>query len=151
MPSPGVKKIYCEPGALTREIRNLGKLENVVFVHFPYDPDSHTRLTRSATPSSARICDLNLRIRDLPGTIEEYSGSTHLAEILTILGRQNRRDVLHVDSAFTEGCFAFVTPDRGHILRHKTALERLLGIRFFHPSEYGVLEKIILDSKEAPK
>ena len=139
-----MKKIYCEAGALTREIKKLGQSAGVALVHFPYDPCSHTRKhTGIAIPSSAKIQDLNLPINDLPGAIADYSGSVHLAEILSILGKQNWRDALHVDSAFKQGCLAFVTPDKGDIMEHKTELERALGIRFFHASESSNLEKLL--------
>jgi hypothetical protein len=82
--------------------------------------------------SSAQIRDLNLPIKDLPGSFSDYKGSKHLDEILAILGREHRRDALHVDSAFKSGCAAFVTTD-SDILNHKVKLSSLLGIRFFDP------------------
>lgn len=140
-----LKKIYCEHGALTEKIRGLIRSGSVELVHFPYDPDSHTRKMGVATPSEGRICDLNLPIEDLPGRIKDYVGSSGLPEILSIIGKTNRRDVLHVDSAFKQGCIAFVTCD-SDILNHKTELEYLAGIKFFHPSEYRDLEQFIADS-----
>ena len=145
-----MKKIYSEAGALTHEIKKLGQSGGVALVHFPYDPCSYTRKhTGIATPSSAKIQDLNLPISDLLGTIADYAGSVHFAEILSILGDQNRRDALHVDSAFKQGCSAFVTPDKGHILKHKAELECLLGIRFFHFSEWSNLEQFLASSGTA--
>jgi len=141
-----LKKIYCESGSLTKDIKKLGRSGSVELVHFPYDPDSHTRkIPDIATPSNAQIQDLNLPIEDLPGTIADYSGSEHFDEICSIIGReaQYRRDALHIDSAFNHGCSAFVTQD-SDILNHKTELERLLGIRFFRPSEWTDLEQFVV-------
>jgi len=76
---------------------------------------------------------LNLQIKDLPGSLANYTGSEHFGEILAILGRENRRDALHVDSAYKSGCGAFVTTD-SDILTHKEKLLALLGIRFLDPS-----------------
>jgi hypothetical protein len=56
--------------------------------------------------------------------------------------------MLHVDSAFKQGCLAFVTPDQGDILKHKTELERLLGIRLFHPDEWSDLEQFLDQSSD---
>lgn len=126
-------KIYCEHGALTPQIRKLGRSGRTKVVHFPYDPDSRSRhISSMARPSNARIRDLNLPIKDLPGAIADYSGSCHFDEILSVLGREHRRDALHVDSAFKSGCSAFITQD-SDILKHRARLEGLLGIRFFHP------------------
>lgn len=62
------------------------------------------------------------------------SGSVHLEEIRSILGPQNRRDALHVDSAYKAGCKCFVTRDSDILLKRKQ-LETLLGIRFFDPAK----------------
>lgn len=129
-------KVYWEHNsALSREIRRMQNRGCVELVHFPYDPESRSRhIRRIATPSGAQIRDLNLTIEDLPGTLADYSGSGHLEAIRSVLGREHRRDALHVDSAFKSGCAAFVTRD-SDILDHKAYLERLLGMKFFHPEE----------------
>lgn len=136
-----MKKVYCEHGALNERIRDLGTREGVELVHFPYDADSYARLG-VATASKARICDLNLPIEDLPGAFANYSGSARLKEIFSIINGSNRVDALHIDSAYKHGCLAFVTADRD-ILDHKDQLQNLLGIRFFHPAEWGSLERFL--------
>jgi len=137
-------KVYCEHGALTFAIRKLARIARIELVHFPYDPDSHTRrIPGIAEPSTAQIRDLNLPIRNLPAAIENYKGSKRFDEILSILGRENRRDALHVDSAFKSGCLVFITQD-SDILKHKAQLQDLLGIRFFHPDvDFRDLELVI--------
>jgi hypothetical protein len=129
-------RVYCEHGALTPEIRSWARCGRIELVHFPYDPGSHTRrIPGIAEPSVAQICDLNLPIKDLPSTIEDYKGSEHFEKILAIVGceKQYRRDALHVDSAFKSRCAIFVTGD-SDILKHKAQLLDLLGIRFFDPN-----------------
>ncbi len=137
-------RVYCEHGALTVEIKAWARTGHIELVHFPYDPDSHTRLIPGiAEPSNAQIRDLNLPIKDLPGTIGDYKGSEHFEKILAILGREQRRDALHVDSAFKSRCAVFITRD-SDILKHKAQLLDLLGIRFFDPGvELSDLELLI--------
>ncbi len=126
-------RVYCEHGALTVEIKAWARTGRIELVHFPYDPDSHTRpIPGIAEPSNAQIRDLNLPIKDLPGTIGHYKGSEHFEKILAILGREHRRDALHVDSVFKSRCPIFITRD-SDILKHKAQLLDLLGIRFFDP------------------
>jgi hypothetical protein len=146
-------KIYCESGALTDRVRELGCSGHVELLHFPYDPASHSRkFSCVAAPSHAQIRDLNLPISDLPDTLAGYLGSCHLDEILSILGSDNPRDALHVDSAFKSGCAAFVTPDKHHILENRTHLESLLGIKFFHPiDDISDLEHFVADAPRAPR
>jgi hypothetical protein len=67
--------------------------------------------------------------------IGEMVESDKHGEIERIVGRSNRRDVLHIDSAYRSGCICFFTRDRGDILAKRTELESLLEIRFFHPDD----------------
>lgn len=137
-------RIYCEHGAFTARIKRLRRCSDIDIVHFPYDPDSNSHgFSSFANPSAAQIRDLNLPIGDLPGAPADYAGSSHFREILSILGPQNRRDAMHIDSAFKSGCSAFVTRD-SDILRYRKGLEDLLGIRFFHPDEDSRLEQFII-------
>ena len=63
-------RVYCEHGALTVEIKAWARTGRIELAHFPYDPDSHSRrILGIAEPSNAQIRDLNLPIKDLPGTI----------------------------------------------------------------------------------
>jgi hypothetical protein len=129
-------KIYCEPGALTKRLRKLQRTGKIELVHFPYDDDLRARaINPGAVPSAAQLRDLNLTWDEAGQrgfTWNDFNRSPHLAEILRIVGQHNRRDALHVDSAYKEGCAAFVTRD-GNILDRASELEPLLGIRFFHP------------------
>jgi len=94
-------KIYCESGAVTKGIRKLSRSKYAEVVHFPYDRDSHIpKIAQLATPSAAKICNLNLPIKELPGVLTDYSVSVHFAKILSIVGGNNREDALHIDSAF---------------------------------------------------
>jgi hypothetical protein len=130
-------KIYCEHGAVPKGINKLGRDRHIEIVHFPYDPNSHIpKIAGIATPSSAKIRNLNLPIKELPGSLADYSGSTHFDEIISIVGSDNREDAPHIDSAFKHGCSIFLTKDKRDILAHRKELRRLLGIKFFHPDEW---------------
>lgn len=127
-------KVYCENNALTPELRRLHREHRIELVHFPYNPDSHTQKASLATPSGARINDLNLPIRDLPGRISDYTTSGKYPEIEAIVGAANRRDALHVDSAHKHGCHCFFGRD-ADIMAKSPELDQLLGIRFLHPDQ----------------
>lgn len=126
-------RIYCEHGALTSELRAFQRDRRIELVHFPYDPGSRTRhISHLATPSAAQWRDLNTTWSELTRPWADFKGSEHHQEIIRIVGSANRRDALHVDSAYKSGCSAIVTADTD-ILVHKAALEALLGLRVFHP------------------
>lgn len=126
-------KIYCEPGALSPEVKALQNEGLVELVYFPYDPTTARRIAPSAVPSDAQWRDVNLTWDELGATTwDDFGTSLLFPEVRRIIGGANRRDILHVDSAFKTGCAAFVTADRD-ILDHREELRTLLGIRFFHP------------------
>jgi hypothetical protein len=136
-------KIYCEHGALTADLKTLQREGRIELVHFPYDQDSRARaIAPSAVPSDAQWRDLNTTWEELPGTWADYQESRHLPEIRRIIGPANRRDALHLDSAFKTGCAAMVTADRD-ILDHRDKLEALLGFRIFRPDERDALRRCI--------
>jgi hypothetical protein len=66
----------------------------------------------------------------------DLSPSHFYDNILRIVGRQNRADALHIDSAYKSDCKAFLSRDKKDILSKRIDLEAMLGIRFFHPDDW---------------
>jgi hypothetical protein len=130
-------KVYCEHGALTKDLRDLKRRGCIELIHFPYDPDGRTKhISATAVPSEAQWRDMNVTWDEARFSWEDCQGSEHFEEILRIIGTANRRDALHVDSAYKSGCACFVTEDRD-ILSKSELLGALLGLRFFHPRQHG--------------
>lgn len=127
-------KVYCDHGSITSELRQLERQKRITLVTFPYD-DECKKIQQVAQPSMAQIRDLHMPIKDLSGTFGDYAPSEKYLQIEQILGKNNRRDVLHVDSAFKTGCSYFFSMDKRHILARREELYQILGIRFFHPLE----------------
>ena len=140
-------KVYCEHGALTPKLKALQRERRIELIHFPYDSEATTKhISPTAVVSDAEWGDLNVKgwsdLAHVPNW-DDFKGSEHLPEINRIVGLSNRRDALHVDSAYKSGCNAFITTD-GDILSHRERLQALLGIRFFHPvHDAEVLYKFI--------
>lgn len=132
MPS---KKVYCENNAITNDLKDLQRSGAIELIHYPYDhPSSRTRhISRSAVPSEKRWCDANTTWEEA-GDLKwnDLAGSEKYNEILTLIGKNNRCDALHVDSAFKSKCVCLVTRDKD-ILAHRDRLAEMLGIRFFDP------------------
>ena len=129
-------RIYCEHSALSAELRALQRTGRIELVRFPYDfPFRARAIASSAVVSDAQGRDLNTTWAELHGTWDVVKGSEHLKEILKIVGPANRRDALHLDSAYTTGCATMITVDEGDILAHKHELETLLALRIFHPQK----------------
>lgn len=125
-------KIYCEHGAMTPMLRSLQHQGLAELFHFPYDPDSRSRHLKISLPSLAQWRDMNLSWNEATFPWNAVAGSQYLSNIIEIVGAGNRRNALHIDSAFKTGCRIFVTRDEG-ILSCRQDLEALLPIRFFHP------------------
>ncbi len=140
-------KIYSEPGALSKHLRELQHLGTVTLVHFSFDPGSHTgKILHEASPSGAQWRDVGYtwdQLGQLGITWDDLKARGRIAEIQAIIGPENRRDVLHVNSAYLSGCIAMVTRDQD-ILDHRPALESLLGLRFFDPdSDEDLIDALV--------
>jgi hypothetical protein len=129
--------VYCESNARSREIRRLCESLGIRILHFPYDPDSHTSKAKTAEPSEALWGDLNLPSEDATASFGDYVGSEKCDEIVAIVGPENRRDALHVDSAYKSGCACFIARD-GDIMNKAAELQHLLGMQFRHPDDRGL-------------
>jgi len=133
LPGEPMLKIYCEHNAYTEKIRALKRAGKIEILHFPYDPNSKSRrVSRAATPSGALIKDVGCTFEEAgDACFKDFVGSQYLEAILEIIGPSNRRDALHVDSAYKSGCACIVTRD-SDISSKVERLESLLGLRIFH-------------------
>jgi hypothetical protein len=133
-------KIYIDTGA---DISRLEKMipSNIKFYQFPYDSDHRPKKRPLlAEPSELQIQDGYIDLIDLNElsnvSLGDCEGSFHFSKIEAIIGKgpQNRRDVLHFDSAYKTGCKIFLTSDKKDICSKKEALEALTGIKTLNPS-----------------
>jgi len=127
-------KVYCEHNAFREELWQLQKEGIIEIINFPYEQKINKKHHR-ARPSKALWKDLNVPWNEMNWLWKEMDGSEKLEMIRKILGPRTRRDTLHIDSAYKEGCIAFLSRDRQHIISKAQELENLLGIRFFHPDD----------------
>jgi hypothetical protein len=141
------KPVYCEHGAITATLRSLQRTGLIRLVHFPYDRHSRTKqIAPAALPSAAQWRDANLTWIEAAGLRwSDFVGTPKLPEIASIVGKSNRRDCLHLDSAFRSGCICFVTEDND-ILANADALYQLLGMRVFSPTRDAKLLNEFLQS-----
>lgn len=128
-------KIYCDSGA---DISKLKKIACCKFYQFPYDsPHRPKKPFLLAVPSAAQWQDCHCFWDELKEiTFDDFEGSDLYSEIEGIIGDENRRDVLHFDSAYKTECKIFLTSDKGDIWSNRSLLEERTGIKtFFTPSE----------------
>jgi hypothetical protein len=125
-------RVYFEDGAFPSKLRRLQSDGRIKLFKFPYDTEGTKKSHEVAKPSAAYPEDLHLPPEKIAFAPEEFDGSDKYDEIRNIIGDENRRDVLHVDSAYKSNCDCFFTPDKGDILSKKNALKDALGMHFFH-------------------
>lgn len=119
---------------MTPGLKALQKSGVVTLINFPNDPNAWSRdISPTAKPSAMQYRDIVLPTKvPFNCTYDELGvGSDLYPRILAIVGNANRRDALHVDSAYKSGCRAFVTRD-SDILAHRIELRSLLSIEFLH-------------------
>ncbi len=126
-------QIYCDSGATSSKLKYLEA--DCEFYQFPYDsPDRPKKPFLLAKPSAAQWRDCNPAWFEFTEvTFNDFQGSTIYTKIKSIVGvgPENRRDVLHFDSAFKTGCSVFLTTDKRDLWSKRDALESLAGIKTF--------------------
>ena len=124
-------KVYCEHGALTRELKRLEQEGRVTLLLYPYEMRTK-RIAALAEPSDPTWEESNTAWEEEEGTWNDLLPSSKFKSILGIVGSANVRDAKHIDSAHKSGCQAFFSPDRHDIISNGQLLEKLLGIKFYH-------------------
>jgi hypothetical protein len=119
------------------------------FLLSPYDSDTQRRRDvkwELAIPSQVQWRDCHMPWKDIHFSWETHNASEKLTEIYSIIGNdpQERRDGLHLDSAFKSGAHIFLTGDKDNIWKHRHVLEPLLYFRIFYPDlEISVMKELI--------
>lgn len=129
-----MKKVYCEHGAFDRRLEQLEDCGKIELYIFQYEQQIG-KIRRIATPSDVTPKDINYTFGEYSPTFSEGTPSDKFKEIERIVGKSNRKDVLHLDSAYKTGCQYFLTPDKKDIVSKRRELEPLLGLKIFHSSE----------------
>jgi hypothetical protein len=133
-------RVYCDTGAFRSELVQLEQAGRIAVHQFKYE-NQNRRIRLSAIPSDLRYDDLAHYTYGELGTTEFQKDLTYddlglqsekLNEILRIVGRQNRQDARHLDSAFMTACRAFLTSDKGDIWSKRCELKAFLGFSIFY-------------------
>lgn len=129
-------KVYLDTGANDKKLIKACNIIGSCY-QFPYDSSARPKDILVAVPSLARWEDGNASGEELEHFCwEDFSKSELLPHIRQIIGSSQRRDALHLDSAYKTKCQAFVTSDKDHIYKNKEELEKLLGLKiFYYPTE----------------
>jgi hypothetical protein len=138
-------RVYCDSGAYVSGLNDLEQSGRVSVHQFKYENRSR-RIKSGAVPSDLRYGDFlhytydELKttpvLKDL--TYDQLGGVNSKFELIVqLVGKHNRADAQHLDSAQMTGCTVFLTSDKGDIWSKKQPLLELLGLHVFHvPSEW---------------
>lgn len=122
--------VYCDTGGYRKELKKYGK--NITLVMFEYE-NTNKNISNDCLPAS------NLTYDDLensPATVgdltfDSFDSSDKIKQIEQIVGKENQKDVFHLDSAFKSNCDIFLTSDNDDIYSNKEDLEKLLSFKIF--------------------
>ncbi|MBU4269598.1 hypothetical protein L6269_03845 [Candidatus Dependentiae bacterium] len=126
-------KVYLDSGATDKKF--IKKYCYICdFYQYPCDSAHRTKSSsiNLAYPSEVQWRDANISWAEDSYTWGDCKGSILLSEIKNIIGKNNRRDALHLDSAYKTNCSIFLTSDKKDIYSNKKILEPLLKIKIFH-------------------
>ncbi len=122
--------IYLDGSVNVKGFKELH--QHCQFLISPYDSDTQRRKDVKwdlATPSEAQWRDCHIPWNDIHFSWDEHKASEKLSEIHSITGTdpQERRDGLHLDSAFKSNAHVFLTADKDNVWKHRHLLEPLLS------------------------
>lgn len=132
-------RVYCDTGAFTDILASLEQQGKLTIYQFKYE-NQNRKLRRSGIPSDLQYEDLKNYTYDDFANIETLKELTYdqlggvnskIGEVLSIVGRYNRRDAQHIDSAQMTGCTVFLTSDKADIWSKRDRLHKIFGLRVF--------------------
>jgi len=140
-------KIYCEDGALTKEVKELRNSDDIELIGFPHE-NKNKKVTRSDNPSSLTADNTFITPDDTRIKVSNIDKSEVFDKIADIVGRNHFNDVRHIDTAYKERCLIFISPDKGDIVSKALDLEKLTGIKFFYSRDIQRIKTAIQELKE---
>ena len=129
-------KIYCDTGGFRQELKYLQDTGVIELYSFKYE-NKNKHIRKSGCPSKVTYNDLkHYSYNDLEGICyTDFSGSNKYEQIVSVIGVENRVDILHLDSAYKSQCEVFLTSDKHDIWIKREELFLILGMRIFHVAE----------------
>ncbi|MBN1186850.1 MAG: hypothetical protein JXB49_31525 [Bacteroidales bacterium] len=134
-------KIYCEDGALNKNIRSLKKMQNIELISFEFE--NRNKRTRKSKKPSELTCDSSFIKADSSILISDTARSELFEDIVRIVGAENYNDIRHIDTAYKEECQIFITSDKKDIVSKRKELEKLTGIKFFYDQDYAAIKSFV--------
>ncbi len=125
--------IYCDTGGYRKELKDMEHKGLIKLVQFHYE-NRNKNINASAPPSSPTYEEMNYLWRELDNLTWDDLGKTSnkYDQITNLIGKGNRRDIKHLDSAYMANCDAFITSDKGDICSKRIEIYKLLNIQVFH-------------------
>ncbi len=125
-------KVYCDTGAYRAELALLEAKGRIRLFQFKYE-NKNKRIKHKAAPSSPSWKELNYPWKELDDPWDDLGKTSDKRQaIQNLLGPNSLRDAKHLDSAYREGCHAFLTSDKHDISSRRGEISQLLGLRVFH-------------------
>jgi hypothetical protein len=128
-----MKNVYCYTGGYRKELKGMEQNGLIKLMQFHYE-NRNKNIKSAAPPSKPTWEEMNYSWNELPkltwDDLDKTSGKYN--RIKDLIGKENARDIKHLDSAYMAQCDAFITSDKDDISSKKNEIYQLLNIRVFH-------------------
>ncbi len=138
-------KIYCELGSLTKEIKQLKSERDLEFLYFPFENQTK-KIKQSKKPSNLLASNAFI-LSSSSILLKDTKYSDKYAEIESLIGKHNFRDIQHIDTAYKENCQILITPDKDDIANFRNEIFQLTNVMCFHHSEINAIYRYIENLK----
>ena len=125
-------KVYCERGAMRKELKQLKQDGLVQLIHFPYE--GHNKKVEITDIPSLVTADMTYMTADSTIPIGACDPSDKYEAIKLVIG-SHEFDTRHIDTAYKNKCQVFLSRDKDDVVGHAKELNDLLGLEFLHPDD----------------
>lgn len=125
-------KVYFDAGGYNPELKEMEKKGLIEAIYFPYE-NIIRKIKKLAPPSKVSWNEMDNFSWEVVELTWKDSGevSNKFEEIEELIGKNNKTDIKHLDSAYREKCEAFITEDKKDIYSKRKELHELLNISVF--------------------
>jgi len=128
--------IYCDTGGYQQYLKQFS--QDIELISFKSENKNKNIINKSLPPSNMTFDDYKQMPENLHSehilddlTFDDFAESSVYKDIVRIVGKENKKDIEHLDSAYKSKVDIFLTSDYDDIYSYKKELESILGFKIF--------------------
>ena len=124
-----MKKVYCDTGAVRRELKVFYEEGKIILTTFKYE-NKNKNIAHPANPTWEQD---HSTWKEGNYSWDDYERtSPKRNEIIKLIGSSNDLDLKHLESAHLSKCHVFITNDKDDMWSKRKEIKNILNFEVFH-------------------